>query len=334
MIKYSLYSNNYYFFIPDIKEDWCSLVIKTESKYTIITLLKDRLNNSDNHKDTVYKTIYASVQHVKDFLDSVIDKKKIAVVLYTKDNVDYSSESTELVEDRFYVESMLVSFKFHRNRISGAYATSNISKEILDSKRNRNIYSLPAPLNDIVSKEGIPFGTLSKSLGFDTEAFIKPKNLQDVSKLLDEGIRIMNELNATLDRDLNISAREDFRVGDKRFTQYMDENDNAHILILDQVIQKRMVDEKRIDLKPWVEVFVVDGNYCHFKNKHGNIVGRINLKSCDPMKWEFIVYDGNQNNKEKRLAFECKKSTPYDCEREVIKWMIENNLFDKLANNE
>lgn len=334
MIKYSFYGNNYYFVIPDIKEDWCILLIKTETISTFINLWKDRLNNNDGLNYTFYKPDYRDVESIKTFFDSAKDKKKITLVSFTKDDVDYHNEPSEIVEDLAYIEVTLESFKFHRNKISGAYATPMISEEILERKSNQNTYPLPATFNKNMNNQGIPFGALSKSLGFDTEAFIKPKNLTDVRMLLDEGIRIMDELNNSFDELVGWKCREDFCVGDKRFTQYIDKNDDAHILMLDPSIKKQMVDEQRTNLNPWVEVFFIDGNYCHFKNKHGNIVGRINLKSCDPMKWEFIVYDGNQNNKEKRLVFECKRSTPYDCEREVIKWMIENNLFDKLVNFE
>lgn len=321
MIKYSLYNGNYYFLVPQINEDWCCLFIKTEIKNIFITLWKDALNDGKKYREFLYKTDSRDIETIKSYFDLTKENKKLAIVSFTKDEKDYIGTSTEIQEDDLVVSSFVDSEENKRELIFG----SNLPEET---------YEFPKGFNKKMLSNGIPFGQLSKLLGFDTEAFIKPKNMQDFRSILDEGIRIMKDLNTTLDKEFGTHSREDFCVGDKRFTQYMDKEDNAHILIFDPSIKKQMIDKQRIDLNPWVEVFIVDPNFCYFKNKYENIVGKINLKSCDPMKWEFIVYDGNQNNKEKRLAFECKKSTPYDCEREIIKWMIENNLFDKLVNFE
>lgn len=175
---------------------------------------------------------------------------------------------------------------------------------------------------------------LSAKLGFDTEAMIKPKTKADAVVLLDEAISLMDELNKNFDNFAGYFAREDFRVNDQSFSQVMDENDNAHIFWLDPEIKKNILDNMLVGVSPWVEIFKIDGNYCNFTNKHGKVVGRLR---SDPTQgfssrttWVFIS-EPIAGTTWDRV---CTKPYPYDCEREVIQWMVGLNLLEDFMNHQ
>ena len=131
----------------------------------------------------------------------------------------------------------------------------------------------------------------------------------------------MKEINSELDKQTRFIAREDFCADTLRFTQYLDENDYAHILFFDETIKKQMLDEQRIDLNPWIEIFTIDPSYCRFKNKNNVVIGRVKLLNLQNDTWGFVL----EKNSEEQLVITCQSKYPYDCEREVIQWMITSN---------
>lgn len=172
---------------------------------------------------------------------------------------------------------------------------------------------------------------LSTKLGFDTEAMVKPKTKADVVAVLDEAISLMETLNKNFDDFVGYHSREDFRAGDHSFSQVMDEDDNAHIYWMDPEIKKNILDNNLVGVSPWVEIFKIDGNYCNFTNKHGKVVGRIHTVSARAFtpSWVFESerIDGTT------WDHICRKPYPYDCEREVIQWMVGLNLLEDFMNH-
>jgi hypothetical protein len=103
----------------------------------------------------------------------------------------------------------------------------------------------------------------------------------------------------------------------KHFTQYLDKNDDAHILMLDENIPDK-----------WIEIFTIDRSYCNFTNKHGTTVGRIKLENLEKDTWVFVT----EKNGKQETVLTCKSKYPYDCEQEVIQWMININQLDYFIN--
>lgn len=191
-------------------------------------------------------------------------------------------------------------------------------------------FSFPLPPHNV--KQMTP-QDLSAKLGFDTETLIKLKNMKDYAALLNEAITEVNNLNKHLDEVNENFCREDFREGAHTFTQYMDKNDNAHIKWIDPEIKKNILDNNLVGVSPWVEIFKVDANYCIFTNKHGKVVGRLRMMHSTTMShrstWKF------ESEPIAGTTWEliCKKPYPYDCEREVVQWMVKMNLFESFINH-
>lgn len=173
---------------------------------------------------------------------------------------------------------------------------------------------------------------LSTKLGFDTEAMIKPKTKADVIAVLDEIISEVDVLNKLLDEENKNFCREYFRQGEHSFAQYMDEKDNAHIEWLDPKIKKNILDNNLIGVSPWVEIFKIDGSYCNFTNKNGKVVGRLKMKYSSTSKKDTWVFE-SEPIAGTTWEYVCTKPYPYDCEREVIQWMVGLNLLEDFMNH-
>lgn len=167
------------------------------------------------------------------------------------------------------------------------------------------------------------------NLKFDPEAMVKPKTMKDFSLVLDEALSIANQLNSDMDKLTGRIARVSFSVNGHRFYQFMDKKDNAHIEFLSKEIKEEILSENRLaKVDDIVEIFTIDGNYLKFKNRFNKVVGGLHLKEIgSKMLWVFESELPNVN-----YTFTCSNDSPYDCEREVIKWLIENNLFDEMVN--
>jgi hypothetical protein len=108
---------------------------------------------------------------------------------------------------------------------------------------------------------------------------------------------------------------------DCNFTQFITHDD--YVLITKNIATNHEnCDETDFKLKI---IFVIDPNYCNFLNQHNKIVGRIKLKDSNLEIWEF---ESNISD----LKLELKSKYPYDGEREVIRYLIENNLVDIYVN--
>lgn len=108
---------------------------------------------------------------------------------------------------------------------------------------------------------------------------------------------------------------------DCNFTQFITDGDYV-LITKDRVINHENCDESDFKLEI---IFVIDPNYCNFLNQHNKIVGRIKLKDSNLEIWEF---ESNISD----LKLELKSKYPYDGEREVIRYLIENNLVDIYVN--
>lgn len=172
---------------------------------------------------------------------------------------------------------------------------------------------------------------LSAKLGFDTEAMIKPKTTADVSAVLDEAISEMDTLSKMLDEENKNFCRERFCAGEYSFTQYMDKNDNAHIEWIDPEIKKNILDNNLVGVSPWVKIFEIDGSYCRFTNKHSKTVGRLKMKYPSTSPRDTWVFESEPIGGT-TWEFVCTKPYPYDCEREVVQWMVKMNLFEAFIN--
>lgn len=166
---------------------------------------------------------------------------------------------------------------------------------------------------------------LSAKLGFDTEAMVKPKTHRDIISLLNEALSEVQKLNDMIDTAQGHHSREEFYSGNDKFTQYMDADDNAHILQLDESLKVKIIDGDRTIGSPWVKIFTIDGSYCNFKNSNNAIVGRVTLFSSSPFKWRFVSVKMNNEI----YSLDCKNNSPYDCEREVVSWLSSNNLLQQ-----
>lgn len=158
---------------------------------------------------------------------------------------------------------------------------------------------------------------------FDPEAFIKPKTKEDFLALLDEAISEVKNLSTIMDEQLQRSASESFRVNGHTFYQYMDKDDAAHIEWLSPEKKEEVLSNNRVALADdIVEIFVFD-SHCDATNINGAHIGRVQLIDWKSDKWIFRSAEING----KTYTIDLVSKYPYDGEREVIKWMVENNLL-------
>lgn len=199
-------------------------------------------------------------------------------------------------------------------------------QEIKDQSLKYDLkYALGKPQISPMKKHyGITAKELSDKLGFNTQAMVEPTTLKEVSGVLDEAINLVSELNDSIDAELGNFATERFSSKNKSFMQHMDRKDFAHISYLDKDIRSKMITEGRIDLQPWVKLFTIDPSYCYFTNAQNVKIGRIKMvrDNIDLWMFESIEINGTSH------TFNCTKRYPYDCEREVVKWMDDNNLLE------
>jgi hypothetical protein len=204
----------------------------------------------------------------------------------------------------------------------------NRKKSGLDKSYYLPLYSIPLTPQ---TKNQMTPQDLTKKLGFDTEAMVQPKNMKDYCALLDEAISLVDGINDMFDAVNKNFCRENFREGEHSFIQYMDKEDNAYIEWVDPEIKKNILDNNLVGVSPWVEIFKIDGSYCNFTNKHGKIVGRIKMKYPSTSTKDTWVFESEPIGGT-TWEYVCTKPYPYDCEREVVQWMVKMNLFEAFIN--
>lgn len=187
--------------------------------------------------------------------------------------------------------------------------------ELPDRDPPRVLSGVTPGIYPLVSDKG------SKLLNFDIEAMIKPKTTRDLNTLLDEALSELDNLKKLFDLDplMKKMAMEYFNVKPHQFCQWMDEKDAAHIEVFNREKAMGEVIPGQIE-SVYDTVFIID-NSCRWKNKHSTVIGHTKLINGAGTKWKFISKDTDH-------TFDCESISPYDCEREVVRWMVEQNLYD------
>lgn len=159
---------------------------------------------------------------------------------------------------------------------------------------------------------------------FDPEAFIKSKTKEDFLALLDEAISEVKNLSTIMDEQMERTASESFRVNGHTFYQYMDKDDAAHIEWLSPEKKEEILSNNRVALADdIVEIFVFD-RHCNGTNVNGAHIGRVQLIDWKSDKWIFRSAEING----KTYTIDLVSKYPYDGEREVVRWMVENDLLE------
>lgn len=158
---------------------------------------------------------------------------------------------------------------------------------------------------------------------FDPEAFIKSKTKEDFLALLYEAIIEAKNISTIMDEQMERTASESFRVNGHTFYQYMDKDDAAHIEWLSPEKKEEILSNNRVALADdIVEIFVFD-RHCNATNINGAHIGRVQLIDWKSDKWIFRSAEING----KTYTIDLVSKYPYDGEREVVRWMVENNLL-------